>query len=341
MKTLQLTFSSFELKFKTPFITSKKKLKIRKGILIKIKYDNFVGFGECSPFPEFGSETFEQAENKLQDFNLKMNLNPKDFLTNISGSLAELNDSPSLKHGIEQALLNLICNKTKLSLNELFNVNSNSLIPVNAVVGILAQNETLTACKNYLKDGFKTIKLKVGRENFEDDIKIISLIREKLGYEFNLRLDANGKWDFITAEKVFDLLKDLQIEYVEQPVNSINGFIKLKSISKIPIAVDESIRNYKNAEIFIQKKAVDYIILKPMMIGGLLPTLKIIELCNKNKIKIVITTTFESSLGRSFAVFAASTINDKIAHGLGTAKYFEKDLFPDPYPIKNGIIKLN
>ncbi|PIW69774.1 MAG: o-succinylbenzoate synthase [Ignavibacteriales bacterium CG12_big_fil_rev_8_21_14_0_65_30_8] len=340
MKPLQLTYSPFELKFKAPFLTSQKQINKRKGILIKIKYKDFFGFGECSPFPEFGSETFEQAENKLQDFKLKMNLNPNDFITNISESLAELDDFPSLKHGIEQALLNLICYKTKLTINELLNVKSFSSVSVNAVVGFLFPEETLITCKNYLKEGFKTIKLKVGRENFEDDMKIISLIREKLGYDFNLRLDANGKWDFITAKIVFNQLKVFKIEYVEQPLNSINDFIKLKSGSKIPIAADESIRTYKDAVIFIQKKAADVIILKPMMIGGLLQTLKITELCEKYKVKVVITTTFESSLGKSFAVFAASTIKNKIAHGLGTAKYFEKDLFPDLYPVKNGVIKL-
>jgi len=340
MKKLQMTYSPFELNFNNPFLTSKKKLKKREGILIKIKYDNFTGLGECSPFPEFGSETLEDATNKIKDFKLKLNLEPDNFINNLNNSLSELDDFPSLKHGIEQALLNLICNKTKLPLNELLNVTLNSSISVNSVIGFLPSDQTLTVCQNYLEEGFKTIKLKVGRDNFEDDIEIISLIRSKLGSDFNLRLDANRKWNFTTAEKVFNLLKNLQIEYVEQPVNSIDEFIKLKSCSKIHIAADESIRNYSDAVTFIQKKAVDVIILKPMMLGGLLPTLKIIELCEKNKIIVVITTTFESALGRANAIFAASTIKNKIAHGLSTAKYFENDLFPDPYTVKNGVIKL-
>jgi len=341
MKTLQITNSPFKLNFKSPFLTSKNQIKKREGILIKIKYDNYTGLGECSPFPEFGSETLEEAANKINNFKLKLNLDPNNFINNLNDSLSGLEDFPSLKHGVEQALLNLICNKTQLPLNELLNVKLFSSISVNSVIGFLHSNETLNVCRNYLEEGFKTIKLKVGRDNFEEDIEIISLIRNELGFDFNLRLDANGKWNFTTAEKVFNLLKDYQIEYIEQPVNSINDFVKLKSCSKIPIAADESIRNYNGAVNFIQKKAADVIIVKPMMFGGLLPTLKIIELCEKYKIKVVITTTFESVLGRSYAIFAASSIKNKIAHGLGTAKYFEKDLFPDPYPVKNGIIKLN
>ena len=77
-----------------------------------------------------------------------------------------------------------------------------------------------------------------------------------------------------------------------------------------------------------------------MMLGGIIPTLKIIEFAQKNKIKVVVTTSLDSCIGRSFAVLAASFVDKKTAHGLGTAHLFENDLFTDPYPVKNGQIHL-
>ena len=340
MKNLIISYSSYELKFKKPFITSKIEISKKKGFLIKIKDKSFNGMGECAPFPEFGSETIEKADEKLQNFNLKLNLSPNDFKENLQNSFKELDNYPSLKHGIEQALLNLLCNKTNLSLNELLNVSSNSEILVNAVVGFLAPHESVKVCSDLLKEGFKTIKIKVGRDEFEDDIKVIKIIRNKLGYDFKIRIDANGKWNLKKAIIIVNSLEKYNIEYVEQPVNSIKEFIKLKKEIKIPLAADESIRTLADAEKFIDKKAADVLIIKPMMLGGLLPTLKIIELCEKNKMGVVITSSFESSLGRSFAIFAASIVKNKNAHGLGTAKYFIKDIYPDPYPIKNGKIIL-
>jgi O-succinylbenzoate synthase len=82
------------------------------------------------------------------------------------------------------------------------------------------------------------------------------------------------------------------------------------------------------------------LILKPMMLGGIINTMKIVDMAKKNKIKTVITSSFESAVGRSFAILAASFLKDETAHGLGTAEYFEKDLVEDPYTVKDGIISL-
>lgn len=340
MKLMQMTYSAFELIFKKPFITSKKVLDKRKGFLIKISDGRQSGFGECAPFPEFGSETLEDAAKKLNNFKLKMNLNPSDFAGNLQISLKELDDYPSLKHGIEQALFNLICKKTNISLNELLNVSSSSEIFVNAVIGFLSPTESVKTCSKLLKEGYETIKIKVGRDDYADDVRVIKSIRDKLGYDFKIRIDANGKWNLTSAIKILESLEKYKIEYAEQPVYSIEDFLRLKEKIDIPVAADESIRKVKDAEIFINKNAADVLILKPMMLGGLLSTLNIIELCKKNKINVVITSSFESSLGRSSAIFAASTATNKIAHGLGTAKYFVKDLFPDPYRINQGKIIL-
>ena len=130
------------------------------------------------------------------------------------------------------------------------------------------------------------------------------------------------------------------MEYVEQPVNGLDNFIKLKSKTVVPLAVDESIRTIKDAAEFIQNKAAAVLVLKPMMLGGIIPVLKIKNLAGQNGIKVVITSSFESVVGRAMAVFAASTVKEELAHGLATEKYFEKDLFTDPYPVKNGIISL-
>lgn len=340
MRDLIISYAAYELKFKEPFITSKKEINNRTGFLIKISDSSFSGMGECAPFPEFGSETIEKAGEKLKEFNIKLNLNPTGFKENLQNSFKELENFPSLKHGIEQALFNLICKKTNISLNELLNVSSNSEILVNAVIGFLPPFESVKVCSVLLKEGFKTIKIKVGRDNFEDDVKVIKSIRDELGYDFKIRIDANGNWNLKNAILILNSLEKYNIEYVEQPVNSIEDFIRLKQETKIPLAADESIRTFEDAEKFINKGAADVLIIKPMMLGGLLTTLKIIELCEKNKMDVVITSSFESSLGRAFAIFAASTVKNKIAHGLGTAKYFTKDIFPDPYPINNGKIIL-
>ena len=123
---------------------------------------------------------------------------------------------------------------------------------------------------------------------------------------------------------LFHLLVRLEkfgIEYVEQPVNKIDDYLALSQKTNIPLAADESIRSLKDAYDFISQKAVSVIILKPMMLGGIIPTLKIIEFAQENKIKVVVTTSLDSCIGRSFAVLAASFVDKETAHGLGTARF--------------------
>ena len=93
-----------------------------------------------------------------------------------------------------------------------------------------------------------------------------------------------------------------------------------------------------NAEEFILNKAADYLILKPMMLGGIIPTLKIADFAKLNGINAIVTSSFEGVIGRIGAVNAAAFVNNELAHGLATADYFDEENIPDPYPVSEGRI---
>ena len=133
---------------------------------------------------------------------------------------------------------------------------------------------------------------------------------------------------------------EFSLEYAEQPVNSIDEFKELKQKTPVPLSADESIRNIETAESFLESKAINFVILKPMMLGGLIPTLEIIELAERNNVIPVVTSSFESAVGRANAVITASTVNSDIAHGLSVSRYFEADIAEDKYPVANGNIKV-
>jgi o-succinylbenzoate synthase len=342
MKIVQSSCSSYKLKLKQPFTTSKGKISERKGFLIKLESaSGKSGYGDCCPLPDFGSESYEQAEAKIKELELKLKIDLANIQESIIKTLEPLKGFPSLQHGFEQALLNLISRDQNISLNEILNSTSKKSIDVNATIGFLSPEETVSKAKELISIGYKTIKLKVGRKDFEEDKACIKVVREIIGKEINLRIDANGKWNLSDAISSLNQLEKFGIEYIEQPVNKIEDYLELSLKTNIPLAADESIRSLKDAYDFISQKAVSAIILKPMMLGGIIPTLKIIEFAQENKIKVVVTTSLDSSIGRSFAVLAASFIEQETAHGLGTAELFENDLFKDPYPVKNGQISLS
>jgi o-succinylbenzoate synthase len=341
MNQIGLTYFPYLLKFKKHFQTANKTFTERKGFIITIKdSEKIKGVGDAAPFPDFGSESFENGETFLKEFKLNLQIDLKNFENSLLQNLDQLDRYPALRHGFEQAFLNYVCSKTKVSLNELLNRESSRKINVNGIIGFGTIEDTFSKAKSLINIGYKTLKIKVGRENFKDDFKAIEGIRNIAGSEINIRIDANGKWNFENAKNNLKKLEKFNIEYCEQPVTKAINFIRLREQTTIPLAADESIRSVQEADDFITKKAVSVLILKPMMLGGIISTMKIADRAKKEKIKVVITSSFESAIGRSFAILAASFLKDETAHGLGTAELFEKDLVEDPYPVKNGMISL-
>lgn len=341
MNKLELTYSPYNLKLIKPFRTSKGEISVRRGFIISLKGSGTAeGIGEAAPLPEFGSESYGEDEEALKDIQLNLKLDLDNLIPSLEDSLANFKHLPALRSGIEQAILNLICIERKTTLSDLFNIPAAKNISVNGVIGILNTDDAVNKAKELKADGFRTLKVKVGRNNFEYDYKILKSIRDVIGKNLKLRIDANGKWDTNEAIDNLKQIESLDIEYIEQPVADVEYFSRIKTGTSIPLAADESIRTYEDAVNIIRKNLAAVLILKPMMLGGLTTTLKIISEAEQNNLKIVITSSFETSIGRSSAIFAAGILKNKTAHGLNVAEYFKNTIVKDPFPVNKGIIKI-
>jgi o-succinylbenzoate synthase len=342
MNDLQLTYSPYSLKFKIPFLTAKTEIKERKGFILRLSDSSgFEGIGDASPFAEFGSESLSDVENTLSDFTLKIKIDESDIENSLSNTLKEFSKLPALRHGLEQAILNLLCRKKNTTIDKLLNLKLNKQVKINAAIGLLNPEESVKKVESFIEEGYNTIKVKAGREIFDDDLSVIKSIREAVGENIKLRIDPNGKWKVDEAIKNLNKLKEYNIEYAEQPVNDLKDYIKLSNETSISLAPDESIRSISDANEFINSGAISYLIIKPMLLGGLVPTLEIIKLAKSNNIIPVITSSFESAVGKAYIVIAAASIDTDVAHGIGITKYYEKDVMKDPFPIKSGKIILN
>jgi L-Ala-D/L-Glu epimerase len=341
MNNVSLTYLPYTLDLIKPFETARGTITQRKGFIIELKSPGGKrGLGDAAPFPEFGSETYEEAQLHLENIQLKLNVDVNRIKESLEENLFEFTPYPALRHGMEQAILYLISDERNIVVNRLLNLPLRKNIDINGVIGHLSPEDSANAAAALVDEGYKTIKMKCGRENFSDDLEAIKEVRNRIGNEIKLRIDINGRWEAEDAKKYLNLLEEFNLEYVEQPVETIEEMIELKQSSSVPIAADESVRKLKFAKKIIEKNAADYLILKPMLLGGLLPTLDIIKLASQNGIRSVVTSSFESAIGKSLAVFAAATIDDDIAHGLSTASFIKKDLIEDPYPVKNGTISI-
>lgn len=211
-------------------------------------------------------------------------------------------------------------------------------IPVNAVIGFDKPENVLSKISDKYKNGYKTFKIKVGRENFSDDLEIVKLIRKKFSDDVAIRLDANGRWDIDNAVNNLARLSGFDIEYIEEPCSNPSCLMKLAEHSKIPIALDESLKTFRNAIHLINASKIEFLIVKPMILGGIIDAVQLINQAKEQGKKIIISSSFETQIGKRVLVFLAALTSHNFAHGLDTAGMFDKSPIPDPFPVKDSNI---
>lgn len=208
-------------------------------------------------------------------------------------------------------------------------------IPVNVTVPAL---DPETAVALVLESGATTAKVKVGEPGDSDgqDIERVRAVREALGPEGKVRIDVNAGWDLETAMRRIDKLSGFDLEYVEQPVATLQEMKELRSRIDVPIAADELVRQSPHPLQVIEEGAADILILKVQPMGGVT---RVLDLANRSSIPVVISSALETSVGMYGGLLAASLLPDLVyACGLGTVALLEGDPTLEPLVPADGTL---
>ncbi len=309
MKFVEVTYKKFSFVLNQPFKISNRQISRKDVIIIQAKDElGKFHYGEISPLIGFSSESIDECECELHK--IKSELLKLD-LQEIKESILNLIKYPSLKFGIEQLLFSYDI-KSKQVI-----IPINKVIKINALLGIKSFEESIEQIENFIHQGFDTIKIKIGKDNFDNELKIIREI-QKLNNKIKIRLDNNAAWDFGVAENNLKKLEKFNIEFFEQPIEDLVELKLLSRNSKILIAPDESITNYEIGKKSIEEKIFKNIVLKPSIRIGIYDSIKLIKLANENGIKVIITSAFETTIGRNILILLAGLTNHNSAHGLNT-----------------------
>ena len=210
-------------------------------------------------------------------------------------------------------------------------------IPVNAIIPILSAQETIDYVSHALSQGVKSFKVKCGSEDFAEDFARVMAVRETAQLA-SIRVDANGKWNVQQAkDRIFELNTFATLEYVEQPVATLDEMKQLRDLIDVPLAIDENIRLSKNVSAKDLQMAADIAILKAIPSGGVRKALKLAEQID---MPIVVSGSMDTSVGLAAGLKLAANIKDLYgACGLGTGNLLETDLASTLVPV-NGVIKV-
>jgi o-succinylbenzoate synthase len=325
--------------FKNPSGTSRGVLTEKQAWFITIwneENPSLKGMGECSIIeglsPDYVSN--EQYEAAIHLF-CETYCKTAEFLETIE-------DFPSIKFGLETALLDLKNGGNGLIYKNDFSINSKK-IPINGLIWMGDQAFMEDQIEQKIAEGFKTIKMKVGAIDFEKEISILSSIRSRFSKdELTLRVDANGAFTKENALEKLTHLAALDIHSIEQPIQAGDWetMKKLCKDSPLKIALDEEligINQLDDKNNLLDTIQPPFIILKPSLHGGIEGTKEWIEIAEAKGIQWWMTSALESNIGLNAICQLAAEYTANLPQGLGTGSLYTNNIESDLY-VENGFI---
>lgn len=212
-------------------------------------------------------------------------------------------------------------------------------IPVNATMPAVPARDVDAVLARY--PGARTAKVKVAEpgQTLADDVARVRAVREALGPEGRVRVDANALWNVDEAEHAIHALAPFDLEYVEQPCATVDELVELRRrihYMGIPIAADESVRKASDPLAVAKAGAADLLVVKAQPLGGVHAAQRIVA---ESGLPAVVSSAIDTSVGIAMGAYLAAALPElEFDCGLGTAAMFVNDVTEEPLRPENGSI---
>jgi L-Ala-D/L-Glu epimerase len=302
--------------YKEPFVISLGVIPEATNVVVRIHTSiGLTGTGECAPFVFIVGETQETVFELAKQVG-KMLLGRDPFA--IGDRLHEIDravkGNPTMKSAFDMALYDLLALRANMPLYQLLGGSNNKKIYTDMTISIGDPKKVFLDAVEFKKSGFPAVKVKLGT-TMKEDVARIKAIREAVGPDYPIRIDANQGWDTITAIETLKALEPFGIEHCEEPIPHWNNreLVKVRENSPIPIMADESIFDHHDAFRLASMGACDYFNIKFSKSGGINNALKIIAVAESAGIKCQVGCMSESRFALT-ALMHLVLASDAIVH---------------------------
>lgn len=272
-----------------------------------------VGYGNIDPTPGYSKEDtpahLEVLRQRLAP--LLVGLDP----TNVHRVLATIEPAVDgfldSKAAIEMACVDLSARVAGMAVHTYLGGAVKDRLEFNAWIGILTPEQAARETLDWKNKGFRSCKIKVGG-NIEADRDRVKAVREAVGDDFNIRIDANAGYDVETSIKLARMVAPYRLQLFEQPVpaDDISGMARVRREANavgLPIMADESVLDHASLIRIIRADAADIVKVKVMKQGGFLNTRRMIATAEAAGIRCVVGHGFGLGVNTMAEMMLAAT----------------------------------
>ncbi|MBK9736132.1 MAG: dipeptide epimerase [Saprospiraceae bacterium] len=318
-----------EIKLTEPFVISKGALTHARNTVIKIyNTDGQYGVGECCPYRSIHGETQTGTVAFAKDLAAALiGSNPREIHKHVALMDRMIAGNASVKCAFDMALYDLVSKMDGLPLYAFLQGDRDKKIFTDNTVSLLPKDKMVEKALKFKEMGFPVLKVKLGERSSSKDVDRMIAIRNAVGEDLPLRVDANQGWNYIEAHRALQAMKDLHIEHCEEPVQAGNivDQIRLTATSPIPIMADETVFNHKDAYKVLSQHAAHMINIKLGKSGGICNSMKVAAIAQAADVYCQTGSFSESRLGISALVHFDMVWDNIIFHDLDSPLMLSED----------------
>lgn len=310
MKITSVRLGRISVPLRTPFKTALRSVSSVEDVIVEIHTDcGAVGYGEAPPTGAITGDTTGAIIGAIQDHIAKTIIGRDvDELEPLLQSVQKcIVGNSSAKAAVDMALWDLYGQLYNIPVYKLLGGGRKQIV-TDITISVNDPDTMVSDSLKAVARGYDCLKMKVG-VNPELDVARLSAVRNAVGKDIVIRIDANQAWTPKQAVKILNKMQELglDIELVEQPV-SAHDFAGLKYVtdrSYVPVLADEAVFSPENAMTILQMGAADLINIKLMKCGGLYPALQIASAAEVYGVPCMIGCMLEAKISVNAAVHLA------------------------------------
>lgn len=314
MKITRIRLATISVPLRVPFKTALRTVNSVEDIIVEVHTDTgHIGYGEVPPTGPVTGHTTGANIGAIQDYIAKnivgMDVDClEDVLQKIQNCVV---GNSSAKAAVDMAIWDLYGQLYKIPVYKLLGGSKKEII-TDITISVNPPEEMARDAVNAIKRGYDCLKLKVGVSP-ELDVARLSAIREAVGSDVLIRIDANQAWTPKQAVRILNQMQDkgLGLELVEQPVKAadLDGLKYVTDHSDVPVLADESVFSPADAMKIMQMHAADYVNIKLMKCGGLYNALQIASAASVYGVECMLGCMLEAKVSVNAAVHLACAKN--------------------------------